>query len=314
MKISVLLPVYNEAQHITACLAALRSQRGAGADAEIIVIDGGSTDATLAIIERARVQFGPRLQLLKNPRRTTATGLNLGLAAATGDIIARVDGHSVVPDNYLDEMAKTLADPAAWVAGAVPVNGNQSPRAQAIWAAMVSPFGCGGSPYREPGAVREVESVQAAAYRREAFDRVGKFDAAMNYAEDDELNYRVRRAGGKIILRGDLSFTYFPRATYAGLMRQMFNYGGGRMRMILHHPKTFRVRHLLPLLWLSAQAMHGPAAPVLLMLWALYLLLGLWAVARRGSPRPLVTLLAFPVMHFAYGVGFIWAGVRGGFL
>lgn len=307
MKLSVLLPVHNEARHITACLDALRRQTLAPEDWEVIVIDGGSSDETVMLVERSRGWFGERLRLLANPQRTTATGLNRGLAAATGEIIARVDGHSMVPPEYLQEMAATLADPLVWAAGAAVTNADSSPRGEAIWAALRSPFGCGGSDYREPGVVREVASVQAAAYRREVFDRVGQFNETMDYAEDDEFNWRVRRAGGKIVLRGDLTLAYQARDSFAGLARQMFHYGQGRVRMLRVCPGYLHAKHLAPLLWLLAQvlALIPPLAPLLLSLWVLYLAIGFRAVRRVRSPRPLTTLLAFPVLHFSYGAGFL---------
>lgn len=303
MKVSVVIPVYNEARHIGACLDALRQQTLPAAEFEVIVVDGGSTDETRALVQQARGWNDGRLRVLDNPRRTTASGLNLGLAAARGEIIARVDGHSVVPPEYLAELCATLADPAVWAAGAAVTNADPSPRAVSVWAAFTSRFGCGGSPYRQPGAVREVDSVQAAAYRREVFDRVGRFDEAMLYAEDDEFNYRVRQAGGRIVLRGDLTFGYFPRTTYAGLARQLYQYGRGRVRMLRKTGQRPRLKHLLPVGWLLLQplVLVTPLSLLWLAGWSCYLVL----LVLADPPRLLPALRIYPLLHFSYGAGML---------
>ncbi len=303
MKVSVIIPVYNEARHIVACLDALRQQTLPAAAFEVIVVDGGSTDDTRALAQQARGWTDGHLRVLDNPQRTTASGLNLGLDAARGEIIARVDGHSVVPPDYLAELCATLADPAVWAAGAAVTNADPSPRAVSVWAALTSWFGCGGSPYRQPGAVRDVESVQAAAYRREVFDRVGRFDETMLYAEDDEFNFRVRQAGGRIVLRGDLTFGYFPRTTYAGLARQLFNYGRGRVRMLRKAGRRPRLKHLLPVAWLLLQplVLVTPLSLLWLAAWAVYLCL----LVLADPPRLLPALLIYPLLHCSYGAGML---------
>ncbi|HNW91542.1 MAG TPA: glycosyltransferase family 2 protein [bacterium] len=298
MRVSMLLPVYNEQARIAGCLDALAAQTMPRDAFEILIADGGSTDATRRLVAEYAAQHPDlQLRLLDNPLRSTAAGLNVAVRAATGAVLARVDGHSVVPPHYLSELEKTLTEPGVWAAGAAVVNAD--PAAATVWAAMTSPFGCGGSDYRTPGTVREVASVQAAAYRREVIDRVGQFDETMQHAEDDEYNWRVTQAGGRIILRGDLQLGYYPRRTGAELARQMYNYGRGRVRMLKKHPRYLRVKHLVPALFV-------------LVWYPAVLALALVVLLAAGGRLPLWWALLPAVPLAAYGVVHLLAVMRAG--
>lgn len=327
MRASVLLPVYNEQLRIVGCLASLAAQTLPKPDYEIIVADGGSTDATLPLV-RGFAEQHPDLnvKIIANPRRTTAAGLNEAIQVATGAILTRVDGHSVVPPNYLEEMEKTLADPAVGAAGAAVVNADPDPEVAALWAAVCSPFGTGGSDYRTPGAVREVASVQGAAYRRDVVEQVGRFDEAMLHAEDEDYNWRVKQAGGKIILRGDLKLGYFPRRTRKELWEQMYNYGRGRVRMLRKYPGYLRWKHLVPPLFVIGFYLNLIAFIVLFIMtskeklsvhfvltWIPFIAYGILAfLASRWAKRMGMAIIETPVMvellmtiHLSYGRGFL---------
>ncbi|MCC7352959.1 MAG: glycosyltransferase [Anaerolineae bacterium] len=254
--VTVIVPVYNEAAHLADCLASLLAQDYPPPRMEILVADGGSTDGSQAIVE-GFARRDPRVRLLMNPRRIAAAGLNLGLRAARGDVIARADGHAVLAPDYLRRCVDALR-PADVAGVGGPLRGvGQGPVGRAVALALASPFGAGDSAYHlaQSGRPREADTVYLGAYTRAWLERVGGYNEKLAANEDYELNFRLRRAGGRILLVPEISSQTRVRETLGALARQYAGYGFWKAQMLRRHPASLRVRQAVPPLWVAVLAL-----------------------------------------------------------
>ncbi len=215
--VSVLIPVRNEERYIERCLYSLAAQDYPRERFEVLVIDGRSTDHTREIVARFAAESTLDLRLIDNPRRKTAAGLNAGLAQARGDVIVRVDGHASVASDYLRRGVFALFDSGADCVGGVIESEGDTYAGRAIALAMSSRFGVGGVGFRV-GGEGPVETVAFGAYRRDVFDRIGTFTEDIDKGEDDEFNYRLRDAGGLILLVPEMHARYTVRGDLRGAM------------------------------------------------------------------------------------------------
>ena len=315
--VTVVMAVRNEEAHIARALDAVRGQDWPRGRMEIVVADGMSDDATAAQVDLVAAR-DPRVRRIDNPARYVAPGLNRALAESRGDVIVRVDGHCRIPHGYVRAGVEMLRAGVAECAGG-PVRATGTTRlARAIAIAMSTPFGVGGASFRWARDSREVDHVPFGVWRREVFDAIGPFDESLVRNQDDELSDRLRRAGGRIRLLAGQVVDYWSRGTLRGLARQYFGYGFWKVRVIRRRgglPSS--PRHLVPaglLLGLAgggALALATGAAAWAAVVPALYAaFLALATAAAYASSRDLVALampLVLPVMHGAYGAGFLAA-------
>lgn len=315
--VSVILAVRNEERHVERAIAGAIAQEWPRQRLEVLVVDGDSTDGTRAIVERAAARDA-RVRLLSNPHRFVAQGLNVGLAAARGEVIVRVDGHCRVPPGYVRAGVGELRRGAAECAGG-PVRAlGGTTVARAIALAMSTPFGVGGASFRWARDAREVDHVPFGIWRREVFECLGGFDETLVRNQDDEFSDRLRRAGGRIRLLPGQVTDYWSRTSLAGLWRQYFGYGFWKVRVIRKRggwPAS--PRHLAPaalVATLPGGALLGaltrlwPLAAAVPLLYAAFL--GLATLATWVSRRDRAALLlpvVLPVLHAAYGAGFLRA-------
>lgn len=109
--VSVVVPAYNETGAIDACLDSIAAQTYPNI-VEVFVVDGRSADDTRALVERRG-----DASVLDNPRRMQAAALNLGIGAATGDLVCRVDAHCVLDPGYVERCVEVLAETGAAMVG-----------------------------------------------------------------------------------------------------------------------------------------------------------------------------------------------------
>ncbi|MEM9553856.1 MAG: glycosyltransferase family 2 protein [Acidobacteriota bacterium] len=330
--VSVVMPVRNEADFIARSLGAVLAQRWPADRLEVLVVDGRSTDGTRERVEAIAATTDVAMRLLDNPGRTAPCALNVGIAAARGDIIVRVDGHCEIgPDYVAHGVRHLLEDGADGVGGplkTIPLDPSD-PVARTIAAAMSSPFGVGGSAFRvsRPGDyLREVDTVAFPAYTRAALERAGPFDEELVRNQDDEYNDRLRRLGGRILLAGDMPARYYARSSWRKLARQYFQYGLYKIRVLQKHPRQLSWRHGVPGVFVAALtvALLVGATGLLgapLLSWApLAAIVGAYLVAillatlfeiRRHDLAVTTRLpLAYALLHLGYGAGTLLGLVR----
>jgi len=320
-RVSVIIPCRNEAGRIEALLEAVRVQ-----DVpieEIIVADDGSTDDSAEVVsayQQRHLNF--RLRWLSMSSRGIPAAMNQAIRLAVGDVIVRLDGHSLPPPDYVRRSVATLGKTGAGVVGGVwtIVPGEANRVAEAIACAVAHPVGAGDAAYRTARKVgrgpTEVDTVPFGCFRKTTWEGLGGFNERLLANQDYEFNYRVRASGSTVVLDSDIRCTYFARSTLAGLARQYFRYGWWKAQMLKYHPRSLRGRQVLPgalvplfvclalagLVWpVSAFALGG----CILAYGALLLAAGLQVAGRHGRRDLICPLMAaFAVVHGLWSMGF----------
>ena len=315
--VTVIMPVRNEGTFIARSLGAVLEQDYPAELMQVLVADGMSDDETREIVEQlARAHPDHAVEIVDNPGGIVPTGFNAALSRAGGQVIVRVDGHTIIAKDYVSACVTALEDSGADnVGGRMDAQG-QGRIAEAIALATSSPFGVGDAQFHYASGQRWVDTVYLGAWRREVFDRVGSFDPEMVRNQDDEFNYRLRAAGGRILLTDRIRSRYYSRASMRKLFRQYRQYGFWKVRVLQKHPKQMSLRQFVPPVFAAAVvggAVLAPTSRGVRRVWAATLAAyGLAAVtasvsvARRSGWRHLPLLpVAFAAMHLGYGGGFL---------
>jgi glycosyltransferase involved in cell wall biosynthesis len=316
--VTVLVPCRDEERFIGACLDSILNNDYPKDRLEILVIDGMSQDGTRASVSRYSANH-PSIRLLDNLKQDTPHGLNLGIAAAIGDIIVRMDAHSMYPKNYISRLvawlSKTGADNVGGVCMTMPAD--DSSVAHAIARGLSHPFGVGTSYFRiGTSTPRWVDTVFGGCYRRDVFARIGLFDEQLIRNQDDEFNHRLIARGGRILLVPDVVSYYYPRSSLAQLWRMFYQYGYFKPLVALKLGRIGTGRQVVPmvclglLVGLSVASIASPVARFMLMLLvALYLSADFavsFAVGLSSGLRCAGWLmLVFPTLHVSYGMGYM---------
>jgi succinoglycan biosynthesis protein ExoA len=315
--VSVVMPVYNEAAFIERSLGAMLEQDYPG-EIEVLVVDGISDDDTRAIVQRIAAR-DPRVHLLDNPQRIIPAALNIGVSEARHTMIARMDGHTLAPPDYLKRCIDLIHTSGADCVGGRWEYAGLTATSRAIGAAMASPFGAGTAAWRKADAPRDVDTVPFGVWRREDVLALGGYDENILINEDYEFNYRLRASGGRIRYSPDIVTTYYSRKNLRALWRQYFQYGVWKARVLKMHPGSLRVRHLAPPVF-TAGLVVGAALLPLGALWRwlygaaltayglLVITFSVVQAARRGWRYLPILPIAFIILHTAWGFGF-WVGV-----
>jgi glycosyltransferase involved in cell wall biosynthesis len=306
----------NEERYIEACLRSLAGQDYPRDRFEVLVIDGDSTDRSRELAQRFGAVAGIDLRLLDNPARRTAPGLNVGLAAARGEVVVRVDAHAEVWPDFLSESVEALEETGADAVGGPIESVAEGLVGEAIALAMSSPFGVGNAHFRYCQEPQYTDTAAFAAYRRDVFERIGAFAEDIDYGEDDEFNYRLGEQGGRIFLTPRIRSIYHTRSNLPALFRQYRAYGRAKFYVLRRHPGQARLRQFMPASFVGTLAGLSLASPIIRPLRrALPLVLGLYAVvavaaslqisSQKGWRYAPVLPLAFICLHVSYGLGFL---------
>lgn len=308
--VSVIMPVRNESALIRRALDAVLAQEYPCF--EVLVIDGRSTDDTAAIVERVAAA-DLRVRLLPNPGISQSAAMNIGLRAAHGEVIVRVDGHTILAPDYVSRCVYYLRKTGADNVGGPQRFVGVTPAGRAIAAAYRSPFGVP-SRFTSGGRAGFVDTVYLGAWPRGVLERVGRFDESLAANEDYELNVRIRKAGGRVYLAPDIRSDYYGRQTFGALWRQFFHYGGWKFHVVAKHPTSIRPRHTAAPAFVAALVLGALAAPFsrrIARLWRMALVTygaanGAASIyAAKGDSDALLRLPAvFAGMHLAWGIGF----------
>jgi len=322
--VSVIVPCRNEERYIARCLDSIAATDYPRERLEVLAVDGVSEDRTRAIVADYGARY-PFIRLLDNPGRIPPTAVNTGIRAARGEILVRVDAHGVYPPNYIPALVAALEQTGADSVGGVLVTlpANDTAIAQGIAIAMSHPFGVGNSYFRV--GVREPRWVDTIAFfccRRETFDRVGLFDETLARDEDSEFNGRLIQAGGRILLVPHVTAQYYARDSLWQLARMYHQYGYSKPLVARKLGRVTTVRQLVPAGFVTALAAATlalpwvPGAAALLVAAVVPYLVAVAACAigaglRRGGLRTVAALgLAFPIVHFSYGLGFLQSALK----
>jgi hypothetical protein len=316
--VSFVVPVYNGRQWLPSVLDAIRSQ-GHGGPWEIILVDDGGTDGASRWL-RERAAAGA-LTVVAGPRRGAAAAVNAGIREARYPIICQVDQDVVPQPRWLAELLTAFDDPDVAAA-----QGRYILDASAGFWARVMGRDLEWRYARMRGDFTDHACTGNTAYRARALHAVGLLDETLGYGYDNDLSYRLARAGYRLAFcRGAVSVHHW-REGASGYVRQQFGVGYGRLDVLCRHPSRMRgdqvsnavmMAHapvtLLALVLLAVSALSplSRATPALAYAaGALFALLSIErAVAGVRAWRHTGdhAALAFPVAHLARNAAWAWA-------
>jgi succinoglycan biosynthesis protein ExoA len=321
--VSVVMPVLNEERHLEAAVAGVLSQEYPG-PLEVVLAVGPSRDATRAIADQIATT-DPRVRVVDNPASRTPHALNLAVAAASHDVIVRVDGHGMLTDGYIRRAVELLDETGAANVGGVMDAQGSTPFEEAVAAAYTTKLGLGGSSFHlAESPAGPTETVFLGVFRREALRSVGGFDETMHRAQDWELNHRLIASGQTIWFSPELRVTYRPRSSVRALAKQMYDTGKWRREVIRRYPDTANVRYLAPPVataTIAVASLLGLAGSLtgsrlLRLAWAApagyvaLIVAGSAVTSRSMSDAARVRLpVVLAVTHLSWGAGFL-VGLR----
>ncbi len=324
--VSIIIPCYNEQATIHKLLEAIYTQTFPRADLEVVIADGMSTDGTRAQITSFSDSHPDlHIAVAENRARSIPASLNCALREAQGEIIVRLDAHSMPYPDYIE---RSVADLQAGfgenVGGIWEIQpGARTWVAQSIAVAASHPLGVGDALYRHTDRAALVDTVPFGAFKRELLALIGFFDESLLSNEDYEFNARIRNSGGKIWLDPSIRSVYFARPTLAKLARQYTRYGFWKWRMLRRYPETLRWRQALPPLFVLSLIVGAVLAiflPIFRYLLGAEIVIYMIALAAAGIQSAvrqkrihlLIGLpLAIATMHFTWGAGFLWSMIKG---
>ncbi|MDO5501445.1 MAG: glycosyltransferase family 2 protein [Propionibacteriaceae bacterium] len=304
------MPILNEEGHLADAVGSVLAQDYPG-ELEAVVAVGPSTDRTHEVAD-ALAASDPRIVVVDNPTGRTPDGLNAAIGAAHHDIIVRMDGHGELSPGYIRRAVEVLEETgAANVGGLMQAEGLDDLQ-QAVAVAMTSPLGIGASKFHTGGQAGPSDTVYLGCFRREWLERVGGYDPHFSRAQDWELNYRIREAGGIVWFDPTLTVTYRPRATWRDLAHQFFTTGQWRRQVTQRHPESVNARYLAPPVAVAGLVAGSVAGLAWRPAWlipagyaALVTLGGAW-IARD---QPVGVLARMPgvlaTMHLTWGAGYL---------
>lgn len=316
--VSIIMPCRNEARSIHSCLESVVKSDYPKDRLELLVVDGQSDDETRGIVDEFSKRH-PWIRLLDNARRITPAALNIGICAARGRIVMRMDGHTVYPSDYVAKLIDWIERSEADNVGGICITrpANETPKAHAIAVGLSHPWGVGNSHFRIGVTVPKwVDHVPFGCYRREVFDKIGLFDERLIRNQDDELNHRLIKHGGRILLVPEIVSYYTARDSLKKLWFMYYQYGyykpfaarmiGAVMTMRQLVPSAF----VLYLVLTAAFTLQSHIAAVLfgvgvIAYMTVNLSIAIGIALNRGVRCGLWSTVVFPILHISYGVGYL---------
>lgn len=316
LQLTVVIPCRNEKAHIRACVASVYAcALPEGCAMRVFVVDGRSNDGTIDEIRQLQTEYDT-LELVENTLQLTPYAFNLGIyAGGRVDFVQLVGARHILSSDYLLRAMELMqADPQIWCVGGRVENVYLNEKGRIIAKAMGSAFGMGLGNFRTLQQSGFTDTVGTPMYRYEVFERVGFFDEALVRNQDDEFNFRVTEAGGKIWYSHEISVRYYVRGTIRNLWKQFYQYGYWKVFVNRKHKAVTTMRQLVPpafVLFLLAVPLsfliHCTAGLIAAAFLAIYLLLGLVTAFRTADKKSgfLEIWAVFPVLHVSYGLGYL---------
>ncbi len=321
--VSVIVPCRNESKFIEKCLDSIIAQDYPKDKLEILVMDGMSEDGTREIIKNYSDKYS-FIKLLDNPKKFAPSAMNIGIREAKGDIIIRMDAHNRYEKDYILKCVKYLQEYKLDNVGGICItlSGAETLVARSIALALSHPFGVGNAYFRigskEP---KEVDTVPFGCYRRDVFERIGLFNENLIRNQDIEFNLRLKRAGGKVLLAPDIVSYYYARPNLKSLFKQNFLNGFWVIYSLRYAKIPFSYRHLVPavfllslLLSLLVTSLYKSAIYFLVGILGIYAVLDIISSfslsLKHGLKYFPYLVVTFPTLHFSYGFGSLWGGIR----
>ena len=311
--ITVVIPCRNEVKHIERTVKSVMSS--VGIKLEVVVVDGMSNDGTREVLNSLNNRYPENFKYIDNPEQLTPYAFNHGVKAARGDYVQISGARNLLEPDYLLKLALILDEKPEVAA----VGGNynhtyDSDQGRFISYAMESKFGMGPDNFRTKSTDGYVDTVGIPLFRVNVFDEVGLFDETLTRNQDDDFTYRLKQAGYKIYYCSTANTTYFVRDSFQKLSKQFQQYGYFKVFVNKKHSTFTTIRQLVPALFVSFLAMGFMLSLISHVALFLYLfILGTYYVLGLLSANQFTNnfkeicqvQLAYFIMHFSYGVGYL---------
>lgn len=312
IKVSVIIPTLNEEKYIQQCIESMFKQDYVIDCMEWIFVDGGSEDRTVAVISEYRDKFPTLIRLVNNPNKIASSAMNIGIKAAQGEYIIRLDAHSKYSNDYISKCIYWIEKTGADNVGGMANTQAFTKIGKCIAKMLTCPFGVGNSQFRISEESGYVDTVPFGTFRKDLFDRIGPFEDTLARNEDNEINFRIRKNGGKIFLSNEIIFTYFCRESFSEIAKMA--YGNGYWTVIAAEkiPGSMGLRHFIPLFFTIgligipiAYFMSKILGYLGLIILSVYFLIDFIFSMKLASKfhQFFILLTLFPLFHVSYGIG-----------
>lgn len=310
--VSVIIPVYNEEKYIEKCILSLLNQDYPQKHMEWIFVDGCSTDRTREIIQKFSEKLPNLIMLCNNPSKTVPYAMNIGIDYSCGKYIVRLDAHSEYSNEYISKCVYYLDTTDADNVGGVAETKSSGFVGNAIAFMLSSKFGVGNSQFRTNGKSGYVDTVPFGAFRKEVFQKYGLYDERLTRNQDNEMNFRIRKNGGKIYMADDIKLSYYCRDSINGIVNMAVKNGMWNVITMKLCPGSMSLRHFIPFIFLLSLII----IPLLMILsyffvWifiseiGLYISLSFIFSVKQSTEIKYIPLMLilFPIFHISYGFG-----------
>lgn len=310
--VSVVMPVYNEEKYISACVESLLTQDYLQDKMEWIFVDGGSDDKTKEILLDYQRKYPNLIRIFDNLHKTVPYAMNIGIAKSRGKYIVRLDAHAEYATDYISKCVYYLDTTDADNVGGVAETKSRGKIGQTIALMLSSKFGVGNSQFRTNGASGYVDTVPFGAFRREVFSKYGGYDERLTRNQDNEMNFRIRKKGGKIYMSQDIKLAYYCRDTMSGIAKMARINGRWNVITMKLCPGSMGIRHFVPLALVVSLLLLSIGSPFLTIArWLLsselllYISLdAVFSLKQANTAAEFFNLMyLFPLFHISYGVG-----------
>lgn len=311
---SVIIPVYNESKYIEKCIDSLLEQTYSKEKMEMIFVDGGSKDKTIELINKYIDKYPKLIRLLHNEKKIVPYAMNIGIANSKGRYIVRLDAHAEYSKDYIEKCIECLEETGADNVGGFAETKAKNKVGKVIAKVLSSRFGVGNSKFRTNGQEGYVDTVPFGAFKREIFHRLGGYDERLVRNQDNEMNYRIRKNGGKIYLSKSIRFNYYCRDSVKSISDMA--YKNGKWNVITYYlcPGSMGIRHFVPMAFVLSLILLFALGFVMNLFHiilvcelCLYFLLDIiFSIIDSSSLYEfLMMFILFPVFHISYGSGSI---------
>ena len=250
MLVSIIIPCRNEEKFIAKCLDSVINQTYSKKGMEVLVVDGMSEDETREIIGEYTQRYS-FIKFLDNPKKIFAAACNVGVKNSKGDLIMIIGAHAIYPKNYIEKCVSYSLE-----YDADNVGGDVKPMSRSdtiINSAIVLSFGGWFGKYDiedEEKIPRETDTVFGGCYKKEVFKKIGFFNENLKRTSDLELNLRLKRSGGKIVLIPDLISYYYPKDNLKDFFMHNIDDGIWNILPFKFTKKPLKFRHYLSLIFI----------------------------------------------------------------
>lgn len=320
MIVAVTIPCRNEKLYITECIEAVyKADLPANFELFVYIVDGMSDDGTRELIQ-SLIQDYLNLSLVDNERQLTPFAFNLGIKnRLDADFQQIIGARHIISSNYLMNCIERIqADSSIWCVGGKIINEYINPTGKVIALAMSTTFGMGLGNFRTLQKSGFTDTVTSPMYPKFVFEKIGYFDENLIRNQDDDFNFRVTQAGGKIFYDNEISLKYYVRGNFKGLWKQFFQYGYWKVFVNKKHRAVTTFRQLVPSLFVFYLVLALTGLLVsnnllcklfiltpILVYAAMALYFAKKAIKNQTDTSYFLVVKTFPILHVGYGLGYL---------